>query len=160
MIQLFYLALIKPKAFYLLQMQCSIDVSFSLKTIQQVTFASIQHIVSSGAKVWQWVCESYTRNSTTFLWSKVEIERCINYWMFFFLPVGLSQGFLKAVTNKLKGLIVNIKEYLLTEKESRRIFILKVRWIHNDYLAVQGLITSQILSFHLQYWSQQQLQQQ
>ncbi|KAK3740769.1 hypothetical protein QZH41_017512, partial [Actinostola sp. cb2023] len=47
------------------------------------------------------------------------------------VPAGLPQEFLKAVTNKLKGLILNVKEYLLTEKQVKRSFILQV--IYEDF---------------------------
>lgn len=39
---------------------------------------------------------------------------------------GLPKDFLKTVNSKLKGLVLNIKEYLLTEKLMRRSFILSV----------------------------------
>ncbi|XP_029214472.2 uncharacterized protein LOC114977797 isoform X3 [Acropora millepora] len=39
---------------------------------------------------------------------------------------GLPTDFLKTVNTKLKGLVLNIKEYLLTEKLERRNYILKV----------------------------------
>ena len=39
---------------------------------------------------------------------------------------GLPKDFLKTVNTKLKGLVLNIKEYLLTEKLMRRSFILSV----------------------------------
>lgn len=42
---------------------------------------------------------------------------------------GLPTDFLKTVNTKLKGLVLNIKEYLLTEKLERRNYILKVSHI-------------------------------
>ncbi|EDO38746.1 predicted protein [Nematostella vectensis] len=47
------------------------------------------------------------------------------------VAAGLDQEFFKEVTNKIKGLILNIKEYLLTEKISKRSFILTV--IYEDF---------------------------
>ena len=42
---------------------------------------------------------------------------------------GLPKEFLKTVNNKLKGLVLNIKEFLLTEKHIRRNFILSVSYV-------------------------------
>lgn len=50
---------------------------------------------------------------------------------------GLPKDFLKTVNSKLKGLVLNIKEYLLTEKLMRRSFILSV--IYEDLSDISQL---------------------
>ncbi|XP_078372341.1 uncharacterized protein LOC144656007 [Oculina patagonica] len=50
---------------------------------------------------------------------------------------GLPKDFLKTVNTKLKGLVLNIKEYLLTEKLMRRNFILSV--IYEDLSDISQL---------------------
>ena len=51
---------------------------------------------------------------------------CQFYLSTFLFLAGLPKDFLKTVNTKLKGLVLNIKEYLLTEKVMRRTFILSV----------------------------------
>ena len=54
---------------------------------------------------------------------------CLVLWRLVILCshfTGLPPDFLKTVNTKLRGLVLNIKEYLLTEKVFRRTYILSV----------------------------------
>ena len=50
----------------------------------------------------------------------------VYYSFFLSFSTGLPSDFLKTVNTKLKGLVLNIKEFLLTEKVERRNYILTV----------------------------------